>query len=75
MKPLLLGEKLLHYETMILEDVLTEAGLTSKWLEQGREEGVEEKALKAAWNLLKRGWALEEIAETADIDRRPELIL
>jgi hypothetical protein len=55
-------------EIMTLEDVLEETGLTSKWLEQGREEGVEEKALEVARNLLKRGWTLEEIAETVELD-------
>jgi predicted transposase YdaD len=47
-----------------LDDVLVELGLTAKWKEEGREKGREEIARK----LLRKGWSIEDTAETAELD-------
>ncbi|MDR0623247.1 MAG: hypothetical protein LBG10_02340 [Treponema sp.] len=50
--------------TLTIEDVLMEAGLIPKWLEEGREEGRE----KVAKNLLGLGWSVEKTAEVSELD-------
>ncbi|MDR2661428.1 MAG: hypothetical protein LBC31_00360 [Treponema sp.] len=49
------------------EEVFTEAGLLPKWIEQGKQEGEEKKALAIARNLLAKGWAAEDVAETTEL--------
>jgi hypothetical protein len=49
--------------TLTIEEVLTQAGLIPKWIDQGREEGV----IKIAQNLLKKGWSVEDTAEVAEL--------
>lgn len=44
---------------LTFEDVLMEAGFIPKWLDQGREE--------VARNLLRKGWSVEETAETTEL--------
>jgi ribosomal protein S11 len=51
-------------DTMTVEDVLMRTGILPKWINRGREEGREE----VARNLLKKGWNIEEIAETTELD-------
>ncbi|MDR1248488.1 MAG: hypothetical protein LBK63_04205 [Treponema sp.] len=50
-----------HRETF--EEVFTEAGIIPQWIEQGEEK----KALAIARNLLAKGWAVEEVAETTEL--------
>jgi hypothetical protein len=45
------------------EEVFTEAGIIPEWIERGEEK----KALAIARNLLAKGWAAEEVAETTDL--------
>lgn len=47
-------------DTLTVEDVLMRTGILPKWIDRGREE--------VARNLLKRGWNVEEIAETVELD-------
>jgi hypothetical protein len=53
------------------EEVFTEAGIIPQWIEQGLEQGIEqgkeEKALAIAQNLLTKGWAVEDVAETIEL--------
>jgi hypothetical protein len=49
--------------TKTFEEVFTEAGIIPQWIEQGEEK----KALAIARNLLAKGWAVEEVAETTDL--------
>jgi hypothetical protein len=49
------------------EEVFTEAGIIPQWIEQGIEQGKEEKALAIARNLLAKGWAVEDVTETIDL--------
>jgi hypothetical protein len=51
-------------KSFTFEDMLMEEGFIPKWLAQGREEGKGE----VAQNLLKKGWSIEETAETAELD-------
>ena len=51
-------------DTMTVEDVLMRTDILPKWINRGREEGRE----KIARNLLKKGWNIEEIAETTELD-------
>jgi predicted transposase YdaD len=57
--------------SLTFEDVLMEEGFIPKWLAQGEERGIkkgrEEGREKVAWNLLKKGWGIEETAETAEL--------
>jgi hypothetical protein len=53
--------------TATFEEVFTEAGIIPQWIERGIERGKEEKALAIAQNLLAKGWAVEEVAETTDL--------
>jgi hypothetical protein len=46
--------------TATFEEVFTEAGIIPRWIEQGEER----KAFAIARNLLAKGWAVEEVAET-----------
>jgi hypothetical protein len=50
-----------HTETF--EEVFTKAGIIPQWIERGEEK----KALAIARNLLAKGWAAEEVAETTDL--------
>jgi predicted transposase YdaD len=50
--------------TLTLDDVLDEIGWTTRWEEKGEEA----KAIKIAQNLLKKGWSVEETAQTAELD-------
>jgi hypothetical protein len=45
------------------EEVFTEAGIIPQWIERGEEK----KALAIARNLLVKGWAAEDVAETTDL--------
>jgi hypothetical protein len=54
-----------HRETF--EEVFTEAGIIPQWIEQGMQQGEEKKALAIARNLLAKGWAVEDAAETTDL--------
>jgi hypothetical protein len=49
--------------TRTFEEVFTEAGIIPQWIEQGEEK----KALAIARNLLAKGWAVEDVAETTDL--------
>jgi predicted transposase YdaD len=53
---------------MSLDEVLESTGLTAKWEVRGEARGEQKKALEIARNLLKRGWNVEETAETAALD-------
>ncbi|MDR1949634.1 MAG: hypothetical protein LBQ38_09590 [Spirochaetaceae bacterium] len=65
---------------MSLDEVLESTGLTAKWEARGEARGKalgeilgkalgeQTKALEIARNLLKRGWNVEETAETAALD-------
>jgi hypothetical protein len=59
-------------ETLTIEDVLMEAGLIPKWMEEGRregkEEGREEGKEEVAKNLLGLGWSVEKTAEVSELD-------
>jgi predicted transposase/invertase (TIGR01784 family) len=63
-------------ETMTVEDVLMRTGILPKWIDRGREEGREEGLQRGlqrgreeiARNLLKKGWGVEEVAETTELD-------
>jgi hypothetical protein len=63
--------------TATFEEVFTEAGIIPQWIEQGIERGEEKKALAIARNLLAKGWAVEDVAETTDlpIERVRSLVL
>jgi hypothetical protein len=58
-------------ETLTLEKVLKNAGLTEKWIAEGKAEGKaegeaigeEKKALEIAKNLITKGWNVNEVAE------------
>jgi hypothetical protein len=58
-------------DTLSIEDILMRTGFIPKWLAQGRkegrEEGREESRKEIALNLLKKGWTVEETAETAGL--------
>jgi predicted transposase/invertase (TIGR01784 family) len=54
-------------DTVTFEEVFTEAGIIPQWIERGIEQGKEEKALAIARNLLAKGWAVEDAAETTDL--------
>ncbi|MDR1175878.1 MAG: hypothetical protein LBK83_10470 [Treponema sp.] len=45
------------------EEVFTEAGIIPQWIERGIEQG----ETKVARNLLAKGWAVEEVAETTEL--------
>ncbi|MDR3191715.1 MAG: hypothetical protein LBT87_01475 [Treponema sp.] len=49
--------------TRTFEEVFTEAGIIPQWIERGKEE----QALAIARNLLAKGWAVEDVAETTDL--------
>jgi hypothetical protein len=53
--------------TRTFEEVFTEAGIIPQWIERGIERGEEKKALAIARNLLAKGWAVEDVAETTDL--------
>jgi hypothetical protein len=57
--------------TETFEEVFTEAGIIPQWIERGIEQGIERgeerKALAIARNLLAKGWAVEDVAETTDL--------
>jgi predicted transposase/invertase (TIGR01784 family) len=61
--------------TATFEEVFTEAGIIPQWIERGIEQGIErgiergeeKKALVIARNLLAKGWAVEDVAETTDL--------
>jgi hypothetical protein len=61
--------------TRTFEEVFTEAGIIPQWIERGMQQGMqrgmqqgkEEKALVIARNLLTKGWAAEEVAETTEL--------
>jgi hypothetical protein len=65
--------------TATFEEVFTEAGIIPQWIERGVEQGIEQgiergiergaekKALAIARNLLAKGWAAEDVAETTDL--------
>jgi predicted transposase/invertase (TIGR01784 family) len=61
--------------TRTFEEVFTEAGIIPQWIERGlkqgiergKREGEEKKALAIARNLLAKGWAVEDVAETTDL--------
>jgi predicted transposase/invertase (TIGR01784 family) len=63
--------------TATFEEVFTEAGIIPQWIEQGIERGEEKKALTIARNLLAKGWAAEDVAETTglSIERVRSLVL
>jgi SOS response regulatory protein OraA/RecX len=50
-------------QTQTLEDVLEEMGWPARWEKKGEEK----EALKIARNLLKRGWSVEDTAETTEL--------
>jgi predicted transposase/invertase (TIGR01784 family) len=58
-----------HRETF--EEVFTKAGIIPQWiergLERGKEEGKREGKKEIARNLLAKGWAVEEVAETTEL--------
>jgi predicted transposase/invertase (TIGR01784 family) len=54
-------------DTATFEEVFTEAGIIPQWIERGIERGEEKKALAIARNLLAKGWAIEDVAETTDL--------
>jgi hypothetical protein len=54
-------------DTATFEEVFTEAGIIPQWIEQGIERGEEKKALAIARNLLGKGWAIEDVAETIEL--------
>jgi predicted transposase YdaD len=45
--------------TKTFEEVFAEAGIIPQWMEK--------KALEITRNLLAKGWAVEEVAETTDL--------
>jgi hypothetical protein len=47
-------------DTVTVEEVLMRTGILPKWINRGRED--------VARNLLKKGWSIEETAETAELD-------
>jgi hypothetical protein len=64
------------------EEVFTEAGIIPQWIERGLKQGLEqgleqglkqgleqgeEKTLAIARNLLAKGWAVEDVAETTEL--------
>jgi predicted transposase/invertase (TIGR01784 family) len=49
--------------TKTFEEVFTEAGIIPQWIERGIEQG----EIKVARNLLAKGWAVEEVAETTEL--------
>jgi predicted transposase/invertase (TIGR01784 family) len=53
--------------TATFEEVFTEAGIIPQWIERGVEQGIERGKFAIARNLLARGWAIEEIAETTEL--------
>jgi hypothetical protein len=53
--------------TRTFEEVFTEAGIIPQWIERGLEQGEEKKALVIARNLLAKGWAVEDVAETTEL--------
>ncbi|MDR1278884.1 MAG: hypothetical protein LBK02_09040, partial [Treponema sp.] len=61
--------------TRTFEEVFTEAGIIPQWIDRGIEQGIErgieqgeeKKALAIARNLLAKGWAVEDVAETTDL--------
>jgi hypothetical protein len=65
--------------TKTFEEVFTEAGIIPQWIERGIEQGIErgieqgiergeeKKAFAIARNLLAKGWAIEDVAETTDL--------
>jgi hypothetical protein len=59
------------HDTATFEEVFTEAGIIPQWVERGIEQGIErgeeKKALAIARNLLAKGWAMEDVAETTDL--------
>jgi hypothetical protein len=50
-------------DTAAFEEVFTEAGVIPQWIERGEEK----KAIAIERNLLAKGWAMEEVAETTDL--------
>jgi predicted transposase YdaD len=58
-------------QTLSVEQVLEETGWTKKWEERGRLEG----KLEAARKLINRGWKVQEVAETLDLDINQVLAL
>jgi predicted transposase/invertase (TIGR01784 family) len=59
-------------DTMTVEDVLMRTGILPKWIDRGREEGLQRGLQRGreeiARNLLKKGWGIEEVAETTELD-------
>jgi hypothetical protein len=53
----------MDYGTKTFEEVFTEAGIIPQWIERGKEE----RSLAIARNLLVKGWAVEDVAETTDL--------
>ncbi|GHV89483.1 hypothetical protein AGMMS50267_18430 [Spirochaetia bacterium] len=49
---------------LTLDDVLEEMGWPARWEKKGEEK----EALKIAKNLLKKGWSVEDTAETAELN-------
>ncbi|GHV39545.1 hypothetical protein AGMMS49546_11790 [Spirochaetia bacterium] len=49
--------------TLTLDDVLEEMGWPARWEKKGEEK----EALKIAKNLLKKGWSVEDTAETTEL--------
>jgi predicted transposase YdaD len=54
------------YPTM--EEILEDLGIAAKVRDEGREEGKEQRALEIAQRLLKKGWSIEDVAETTALD-------
>jgi hypothetical protein len=58
--------------TLTLDDVLEEIGWTTRWEQKGEVRGEAKGEAKGkhivAQNLLKKGWSVEETAETAELD-------
>ncbi|MFP3091511.1 hypothetical protein LQZ21_14435 [Treponema sp. TIM-1] len=54
--------------SITFEEVLMEEGFIPKWLALGEEKGIEKGREEVAQNLLKKGWSIEETAETTELD-------
>ena len=51
-----------------LEEVFEEIGLTALWEARGESKGEEKKALEIAWNMLKSGFPVEQVAALSGLD-------
>jgi len=49
------------------EEVFTKAGIIPEWLERGRKQGFEKGKEIIAWNLLRMGMSVEEIAQATEL--------